>query len=42
MAENDHRASVQRAIDLFCANAATDEGRQGVRGFVEKRGKPLP
>lgn len=35
MAENDHRASVQRAIDLFCANAQTPEGLAGLRAFAE-------
>lgn len=39
MAENDHRATVQRAIDAFCANAASEEGRAGIRAFLEKRSK---
>lgn len=37
MAENDHRASVRRAVQAFCANAVTDEGREGISAFVEKR-----
>lgn len=37
MAENDHRASVQRAIDLFCANAVTAHGRAGVAAFANRR-----
>ncbi len=37
MTENDHRASVRRAIDLFCENAAGDEGRKGLATFTERR-----
>jgi len=33
MCENDHRGSVQRAVDLFCDNAETDHGRRGIAGF---------
>jgi enoyl-CoA hydratase/carnithine racemase len=42
MTENDHRASVQRAIDLFCANAQSEEGRKGVESFVKRRFQPNP
>lgn len=37
MQENDHRASVRRAVELFCANAASAEARGAVSDFVEKR-----
>jgi enoyl-CoA hydratase len=33
MRENDHRDSVQRAVDIFCENAATDHGRKGIASF---------
>ena len=33
MRENDHRSSVQRAVDAFCDNAATEHGRRGIAGF---------
>jgi enoyl-CoA hydratase/carnithine racemase len=33
MRENDHRGSVQRAVDLFCDNAATEHGRRGIASF---------
>jgi enoyl-CoA hydratase/carnithine racemase len=33
MDENDHRASVQRAVDLFCENAVSEHGRRGIASF---------
>lgn len=34
MRENDHRSSVQRAVDLFCENASTEHGRRGIASFA--------
>jgi enoyl-CoA hydratase/carnithine racemase len=38
MRENDHRGSVQRAVEIFCENAATEQGRRGIAGFSRSGG----
>jgi enoyl-CoA hydratase/carnithine racemase len=35
--DRDYRAAVARAVDNFCAAAATEEAREGVSAFTEKR-----
>jgi enoyl-CoA hydratase/carnithine racemase len=35
--DRDYRARVAAAVENFCRVAATDEAREGVRAFVEKR-----
>lgn len=37
MAENDHRASVRRAVDLFCEAVEKDEARRAIDAFARKR-----
>ncbi len=37
MAENDHRASVRRAVEAFCANARSAEAHAAVEAFLERR-----
>lgn len=39
MLENDHRASVRRAVELFCANARSTEARDSVAAFLAKRSR---
>src|SRR4051794_3950173 len=35
--DTDYRASVVRAVDNFCTVAATEQAREGVKAFIEKR-----
>ncbi len=35
--DRDYRASIGTAVENFCTVAATDEAKEGMRGFVEKR-----
>jgi enoyl-CoA hydratase/carnithine racemase len=35
--DSDYRAAVARAVDNFCAAAATDQAREGLSAFTEKR-----
>lgn len=35
--DSDYRAAVARAVDNFCAVAATEQAREGVSAFIEKR-----
>ena len=35
--DGQYRGSVATAVENFCAAAATEEGREGIRAFVEKR-----